>query len=135
MKKIAVFILVIVLLFGAVSCAEGLDLSTLDDKQLIDLSTAVQKEIIKRDLDKKVKVPSGTYIVGEDIPAGDYTVRPTGIALIIEIYKDEVKLGNRTGIFSANQGEIIGKISLKEGDIIEITMGGSIFEKYVGLGF
>ena len=134
MKRfIALLLLVSVLLLFGSAYAE--DLSTLDDEQLIALSVAVNSEIVRRDLNKKVKVPAGTYIVGQDIPAGDYTIRPTGVLLCVEIYEGEVKLGNRIGIYSASQEELIGKISLKEGQIVEISFGGSTFEKYAGLGF
>lgn len=134
MKKIiALLLLVSVLLLFSSAYAE--DLSKLDDEQLIALSVAVNSEIIQRNLNKKVKVPTGTYIVGQDIPAGDYTIRPTGTFLRVDIYESEVKLGNRIGIYSANQEEFIGKLSLKEGQIVEITFGGSTFEKYAGLGF
>lgn len=134
MKKIIALLLLVsvLLLFGS---AYAEDLSKLNDEQLIALSVAVNSEIIQRNLNKKVKVPTGTYIVGQDIPAGDYTIRPTGSLLCVEIYEDEVKLINRVGSFSVNQEEIIGKISLKEGQIVEITLGGSTFEKYAGLGF
>ena len=134
MKKIIALLLLVsvLLLFGS---AYAEDLSKLDDEQLIALSVAVNSEIIQRNLNKKVKVPTGTYIVGQDIPAGDYTIRPTGSLLRVEIYEDEVKLINRVGSFSVNQEEIIGKISLKDGQIVEITLGGSTFEKYAGLGF
>ena len=134
MKRfISLLLLVSVMFLFGFAYAE--DLSKLDDEQLIALSVAVNSEIIQRNLNKKVKVPTGTYIVGQDIPAGDYTIRPTGTFLRVDIYEGEVKLGNRTGIFSANQEEIIGKISLKEGQIVEISFGGSTFEKYAGLGF
>lgn len=134
MKKIIALLLLVsvLLLFGS---AYAEDLSKLDDEQLIALSVAVNSEIIQRNLNKKVKVPTGTYIVGQDIPAGDYTIRPTGTFLRVDIYESEVKLGNRIGIYSANQEEFIGKLSLKEGQIVEITFGGSTFEKYAGLGF
>jgi len=85
-------------------------------------------------------IPSGVYTVGEDIPAGSYTVSCAG--------NDQVMLdlwGRAVKDHSSNGGNLfqvwvkpeengrIGKITIEEGNQVEIVDGALNFEKYSGL--
>ena len=58
-------------------CAEEIDLTTLTWEELLELKTAITLEQLTRDEWEEVEVPQGVYKVGEDIPAGKWTVRCT----------------------------------------------------------
>ena len=68
-------VFVIVLFFSApFANAAGYDLSSLSFEELLELGTTLQSEIMSRPEFKKVLVPPGAYKVGEDIPAGKWTI-------------------------------------------------------------
>ncbi len=51
-------------------------LSDLSLSELIELKEKVNAAILENDEIKEVTVPEGTWIVGKDIPAGHWTIRP-----------------------------------------------------------
>ena len=54
------------------SMAEGIDISTLSDDELVALMARVQEVIVSRHIEGTANLAGGTYIVGKDIPAGSY---------------------------------------------------------------
>ena len=71
---------------------------------------------------KEVKVPSGTWKVGEDIPAGTYGVTTKSILVTMTIYKSESKdYMDLEGMHMLSSDEPIGKLVLKDGWVVEIT--------------
>ena len=75
MKKLLALLLALALLIPA-ACAEGIDLSALSFDQLVELRQQISKELTTRPEWKEVTVPVGVWKVGEDIPAGKWTVKP-----------------------------------------------------------
>lgn len=77
MKKLRMIamILVLSLLLAAPAAATGIDLSALSWDELIALKAEIGKEQMSRDEWQEVEVPEGVYVVGEDIPAGKWTVK------------------------------------------------------------
>ena len=73
MRKVmdVVFALVI-MTCSSFSMAEGIDISTLSDDELVALMARVQEEIVARHIEGTANLAGGTYIVGKDIPAGSY---------------------------------------------------------------
>lgn len=79
MKKLRMIAmtLVLALLLAAPAAATGIDLSALSWDELIALKAEIGKEQMSRDEWQEVEVPQGVWVVGEDIPAGKWTVRCT----------------------------------------------------------
>lgn len=78
MKKLLALALALLLLmsFNAVSMAEeAIDFSSYSLDELLEIKTALANEIASRPGGEKMVLYSGQYIIGEDIPAGDYTFK------------------------------------------------------------
>lgn len=75
MKKLFVFVLVLPLVFS-VALADGFDLSGLSYDDLVSLREQLNLAIWNSSEWQEVTVPEGTWIVGVDIPAGHWTIRP-----------------------------------------------------------
>lgn len=136
MKRIALF-LVFLLVVSSVPCtvsAERIDFSGLSLDGLIMLKTWINEEIAERTKnDKEVCVPVGEYIVGADIPVGTYTIsnRDSWHAQVHQY----TAAGNLIMFYSIGENENIGKISLQDGQIIQITLNSVYFSIYKGLDF
>ena len=76
MKKLICALLAVVLVGCLIlpACAESIDLSALTWEELLELKAAITREQLSRDEWQEVDVPQGVYKVGEDIPAGKWTV-------------------------------------------------------------
>lgn len=73
MKKVmAVLFALVIMVCSSFSIAEGIDISTLSDDELVALMARVQEEIVSRHIEGTANLAGGTYIVGKDIPAGSY---------------------------------------------------------------
>lgn len=72
MKRILSVVLVLMLLTPAAMA--DVDLSALSFDELVALRQQVNQEITKRPEWKEVTVPAGLWKVGEDIPAGKWTI-------------------------------------------------------------
>lgn len=86
MKRIICFALLLCLLVPA-AWAESLDLDSLSFQELAALRDRIQLAMMQRDEWQEVTVPQGVYKVGEDIPAGTWTVKCFGK------YVDEFMMG------------------------------------------
>ena len=74
MKRI-LSLLIVALLFTGSAFAASFDLSGLSYEELVDLKNQINLAIWNSDEWQEVTVPEGTWIVGEDIPAGTWTVK------------------------------------------------------------
>lgn len=120
-------------LFALPVLAESLDLQAMSTEDLIALQAAVNKELAARNFaEKEVTVPPGTYIIGEDIPAGNYSFRCDSSFAGIDI---EEANGRFVSGHSLREGETVGKQPLANGQVIEISYGSVVFMPYRGLGF
>ena len=73
MKKwLAVVFVLLLMACSSLSLAEGIDISTLSDDELVALMNRVQEEIVARHIEGTATLAEGKYIVGKDIPAGTY---------------------------------------------------------------
>lgn len=132
-KKFLSVILALCLLLPVITLAE-VDLSAMSVDELIALNKAVVMELMSRKDFKEVKVPAGTYKVGEDIPAGMYTVKVEGDQIAGVYVFDNT--GNYTlKIHNVEADSPIGKLELEEGETVSILYSGAIFMPYAGLGF
>lgn len=148
MKKLSCLLLVFCLVVPYVSAQT----TTADDFQayieslpsdfLKTLIATFNAELVRRGettvstsitIDKEVTVPVGIYIVGEDIPAGNYTIRcgeDTGFNFVVRTATGKL-------VFSqyVYSGDHIGKVILQNGNKVEIDYSTVIFAPYKGLGF
>lgn len=131
MKRFLV-ILVVLSLFVTCAFAEGIDLESIETDDLVALRDAVNAELAKRNFaEKEVCVPAGTYTIGEDIPAGNYTFRSTDDLVQVEITGGKaVYVGH-----VLMKDEVVGKQPLEAGWTIKISYGSLIFTPYAGLDF
>ena len=126
MKKVITMIITLSLLFS-VSFAE-VDLKSYSFDELRDLYHKVMREMVIRPEWKDAEVHPGVYVVGEDIPAGSYTIalkNPDATANIFlwgaEQNDYETNGGLLVNELLYGDQKVMGKIILKEGNILHIT--------------
>ena len=122
-----------------VSVAAAADLSSLTFEELQALREQCQMEIMTRPEWKEVTVPQGIWTIGEDIPAGTYTISPTkgsSNVLIWGAAVDDYRTAGGLIVNTAlsNGRGAIGKIKLVDGNILQLR-GPVILSPYKGLGF
>lgn len=136
MKKLVALILAVLLLTG---CALAEDwqakLAEYSLEELQAMAAAYDAEIIRR-TKESFEVPTGTYIVGEDLPAGTYSVDYVNNAGIVGLYDSQRALDTDDPYFFeiVSKSERIGKVTLKAGDILTVDATVS-FSLYKGLGW
>ena len=139
--RVLSLLFVLMLSVATFAHAETFDISALSYDELIALHKQVSLAIMQSDEWKEVTVPIGTYVIGEDIPAGDYTVTYTGrVQSCLYIYPDIKSVGSydfslhilNPSVFDSGS---IGKLSLSDGQVIDIQYGSVVFTPYTGLGF
>lgn len=128
MKKLACILVVVLIMIPFASFAEN-NLASMSFDELVALKNRIMAELVERGELKEVKVPAGTYTVGDQIPAGEYSVALAkgGIlaAVIVNEYED---------IYAVTEEDGIGRLVLEKGDTVEISST-VIFTKFAGLGF
>lgn len=90
---------------------------------------SVQKEMTEQ---KEVTVPAGKYTIGSDVPAGTYTLNTTGYISMVTIWNAS---GGLVTMHTLSEQAPVGKIELKDGQVIEINGSAVVFKTYSGLGF
>ena len=110
MKKL-ICILLIVCMVPVCSFAET-DLSSMSYADLLSLQQLLIKEIMSRPEWKEVTIPTGSWIIGEDIPAGFYSITGIKDSTIVTVgdQKDSMVF-----FHTLNKEEKVGKIELLEG--------------------
>ena len=110
------------------------DISDLSHDELIELDQQIHLRLFDEQLIEGVRVPQGTYIIGEDIPAGTYRIEITDGTGYYDVYdKPDGKL-----IYSGITGKSynvteIGKITFDDGNILELVNSTFIFYPYTGI--
>ena len=100
--------------------------SWLTTQELIAMRKQVNDEIHSRPEWKEVEVPTGTWTVGTDIPAGTYSIRGLSESFFGTVYiypKDSEYFDD---YYSIGEGNVIGKVVLQDGDRVQNT-GAVIF--------
>lgn len=154
MKKIlaAVFSVVLVLSFSVGAYAD-IDLNGMSFDELVALKDQINLAIWNSAEWQEVEVPYGVWVVGEDIPAGKWTVTAgDGCSLFFELGKELDATGTEL-VRADNWWNLISKtywgfdastdidsvtVDLSDGTIITIDEGSVIFTPYSGkqsLGF
>ena len=129
MKKYFSFLFAVFVFIVPVYAVAELDLSGMSFDDLVELRNEILTEIMSRSDFKSVTVPAGNYIVGEDIPAGHYSLEISdgGYMAIVTV--------NTYTIHSISDGNGVGKITLKDGDSISIQASSIVMSTYTVLGF
>ena len=66
-----------------------IDLSGYTDAEILAINAQIRAEIANRKIEKTATVPPGKYLVGRDLPAGQYILKNTsGDTAYIAIFKD-----------------------------------------------
>lgn len=126
MKKL-IAMLVLVLLLPISTQAMAIDLSSMSYDELVTLHKETFKAIMALPEFKEVDVPSGSYMVGEHIPAGEYKITT-------KISMASVTINEYEQLFVVTPDMPVGRLILKNGDKVAISTG-VVFSPYVGLGF
>lgn len=138
MKKLLSVILSVFILSSA-ALAE-IDLESMSYDELYYLYQRVQVQLMKRNEWKEVTAPVGIWKVGEDIPAGSYSIRASGSMFGNVVlwrgeqndYKSGVILNE---MFIDDENTLIGKVIMSDGNTLEISGCPVILSPVVGLGF
>ena len=134
MKKLLSIALVLALL--SVGCALAEDYTTMTDEELWAANKAIQAELWARSIAKDgVTIPMGSYVVGEDIPAGIYRIEipEGGIMVTVSVYENDEKSILSGKMYILTSGDpAIGKIDLSQYKYFETTSN-VIIKVYTGL--
>jgi len=127
MKRILAVVAILALLLPCV-LATAIELDTLSFDELVELHKETFLKIVTHPDYKQVDVPPGKYEVGVHIPVGEYTITTNDsyTSIVINDYKE-------AHVFK--KGEVVGRLVLNKGDIVEISNGTIVFAPFVGLGF
>ena len=130
MKKLIALTLIILSLIPVAAFAD-VDFSGMSYDELVSLNSQLFKEIVSRPEFKEVTVPTGSYVVGSDIPAGTYS-----LGLASGTFGSMIRINDFQEAYTVSSSDpSIGKVTLKDGDSVDISMGSIVFKTYVGLGF
>lgn len=124
MKKLLVFVLLVTMLLPTIGMAK-FDFASMTDEQLLLFNKELTAELFSRE--KTAIVPVGRYVIGEDIPEGEYELtilKPDASYMCgYKIYENsEQQLKNDYAI----RGIIVliptpdSRVFLKSGNILEI---------------
>ena len=154
MKKFFVLLLSVLILSSGISAAEDIDLSGLSFEQLVALRERLNLAIWSSREWQEVTVPAGVWVIGQDIPAGHWSIRVAGdcdVILVSYFDKlDDAGLSVGSGAYLFNQtiatpglsgfGEVNAEtmdIDMQDGWFFKCD-GAVIFTPYAGkpdLGF
>ena len=133
MKKLITLLLIAVLLLPAAALADLPDISGLTHNELIELNHRIQMRLFSEKLMNGVNIPVGRYTVGEDIPAGSYRVAISAENGLIVIYSPDEKTVCSYALGLVYDVYEIGKITLEEGQIFDLSYGSVTLYPYSGL--
>lgn len=149
MKKFLAFLLAFLMISPVI--AEEIDLSGLSYAELVALKNRINLAMWQSEEWQEVTVPQGTWKVGEDIPAGHWTVKCADGARWIYVswgerlqdngedisYYGRNSTGNSIYNPSNNTFDPVNDVSeysfeVRDGDYIQIKYGAAVFMPYVG---
>lgn len=128
MKKLLVLILLVTMLLPVIVTAE-FDLASMTDEQLMLLNKELMAELFSRE--KSAFIPMGTYVVGENIPEGEYelsldTSKSNPLNMIgYYVYADSMRI-ILVVAGAVDASNSVGRLVLKKGNILELQMGGAL---------
>lgn len=130
-KKILVALMVAGMM--AMPVMASVDLSGMSFEELLELQKEVNMAIWESDGWQEVEVPVGVYQVGKEIPAGDWTLAPAKSTANFASYESNNSGDLKGLIMNGSLTEKDGdeaKVSLYEGNWIEISINNMVFKPY-----
>lgn len=129
MKKVLALVLALTLLtvplYAAV--ATGVDFSSMTDEELTALKQQLDAEMLERGMVKTAVLPMGMYIVGKDIPQGDYELSigdSDQVGAYYHQYANETDMKSDTFMSSgAIYATITARVNLADGQILQFDVG------------
>ena len=129
MKRL-IAVLLISCFVCSVAAADGI--SGLTFEQLLVLRQEITAEIMSRPEWKEVEVPAGTWVIGEDIPAGVYSIKNTKGLNVVRVEDGD---GRVAGLYKTfDDDELYGRVELEDGCVLTCYYP-LIFAPPVSLGF
>ena len=139
MKRFFCFLFMLVLL-PVVAFADIPDLSGMSYDEVLELSYLVQNMLFDQSLPDGVLVPAGDYIVGADIPAGEFRADVVSdVGGYVQVYKSQDDMENRplsyiSEIYLGNMwGTLVFRLVLEEGNFLRIRNNSLRLSTYYGL--
>lgn len=133
MRKLITLILILAMFLPAIALADLPDISGLSHDELIQLNHQIQLRLFSEQLVNGVKVPPGTYTIGEDIPAGSYRVEVEGENGMYAVYDANGEPTDSSLCGSFHDVLEFGKLILTEGTTFEIKYTTFVLYPYSGL--
>ena len=115
MKKL-ILVLIALALLGSSAVAE-IDLKGMSYDELVELRSQVDAALWASEEWNEVEVPAGVYIIGEDIPAGHYTVSYYGKSNLAPF-----RLWRDKAAFNENEFGTVVEEYFSNGDSINVIM-------------
>lgn len=149
---LCVMLCTLISLVGCSNCAaETIDLSGMNFAELVDLQNSVNLALWNSEEWEEVTVPEGVWTVGEDIPAGKWTIRAAGENFLILYWCDRVDqfgaISSKGRLYewhhikspeqaSYKEGETSEiTLTLQKGQYVEVSKGSAVFTPYTGNHF
>lgn len=131
MKRIVSALAALVLVLLPVLSLADIDLSGYSTAELIDIRAQIMIELRERGDLISFEVPVGYFVVGVDIPAGDYFVTPTKRSTIVAVYSDDSG-SDFLWYGSVDSGDRM-RATLTDGQMIEVSIDPAMFKTYTGI--
>lgn len=153
MKKVILILLVLCLL-SSLAFAE-IDLSQMSFDELVALRTKIDLALWNTNEWQQVTVPAGTYVIGEDIPAGHWTIKAAKGDMCLVGYFKQADFSGKEPADPLNdyyyqgiadpESQYASTVDMNQVDLVlingfylSITYGDAVFEPFTGkpgLGF
>ena len=138
MKRFFCFLFVLVLM-PVISLADLPDISNLSLDELIQLNKLVNDYLFEKTLPDGVLLPSGSYVVGVDIPAGEYRADVvSNVGGSVRIYETKADSKRAYGysseiLLGKMYGTLVFRLVLEEGNYIIVDYNSLKLYPYLGL--
>ena len=136
MKKLVCILLIALFVTVAAYAETGLEEYSFDE--LMQIRNMLNAEIMSRPEWKEVTVPAGTWVVGQDIPEGVYSIRNNTKQYVnFSVWREEKDNYSNNGLVYnelIKGGDSFGRIELKTGWIF-VSGYQLVFTLPVSLGF
>jgi len=116
----------------------GIDLSGMSYDELVALHSGVISAMAESDGAISFRAEAGEYVVGQDIPAGAYSVKQApdaGFAVLIVQGADGRKRVHEYFDPKEHAGKVIGRISLEDGEYLVLENYAFVFAPPAGITF
>lgn len=136
MKKLLTLIIALALILPAAASASIPDISDLTEVELHELQRQIQLKLFSDKLVDGVKVSPGVYVVGKDIPEGEYRIEyqteDKHALATFSAYREEPFFSFSSVLGYSGPYEI-GKIELTAGITVRIESDSLYFFGYSGM--